>query len=382
MEQPCWQIGADRGFLITPNPITTLRGVDTPLSTDITDHIEFLGDQVPILLDNGAYRATFDAMPVYDMRLLHHIDGQSGIIEHLMMRYGYFANGYIYADPHNPANRLPKSIAVPLVQLGQMVNRPPVLTYAMYVLANWRLQDPQGVITADNADIIQRYCGGDDEHWFILIHMNIEADAAGALTGLQSASESAKHDDLTGVINGLSQIPDSITAMMNTFNRMTEHCDPDVYYHHIRPYLFGLTNVIYEGVDEFAGKPQSYRGNSGAQSSIIPALVAGLGLQHEQSAMTAHLKIMHDYMPKPHRDFITRMEQDNIRPFVMRHRTHLELRDAYNGALLNLLQFRRLHLHFANTYVAQRGTNPIGTGGTTFMDWLKQLADETEKQFA
>ncbi len=382
MEQPCWQIGADRGFLITPNPITTLRGVDTPLDTDITDHIESLGDQVPILLENGAYRATFDAMPVYDMRPLRQLDGQSVIIEHLMMRYGYFANGYIYADPANPANRLPKSIAMPLVQLSQMVNRPPILTYASYVLANWRLQDPQGAITVDNADIIQRYCGGNDERWFILIHVNIEANAAGALTGLQHATESAKNDDLTGVINGLRQIPDSITAMMNTFNRMTEHCDPDVYYHHIRPYLFGLTNVIYEGVDEFTGKPQSYRGNSGAQSSIIPALVAGLGLQHEQSAMTTHLKIMHDYMPKPHRDFITRMERDNIRAFVLAHRQNGDLRDSYNLALSHLLQFRRLHLHFANTYVAQRGTNPIGTGGTTFMDWLKQLADETERQFA
>jgi hypothetical protein len=35
----------------------------------------------------------------------------------------------------------------------------------------------------------------------------------------------------------------------------------------------------------------------------------------------------------------------------------------------------------AHAYVAQKVSNPIGTGGTEFMRWLKQLRDETEKQY-
>ncbi len=380
MQQSCWQIWSDRGFLHHPNPLHTLRGLDVPLSTEITEHIETLGAELSTRLYDGSLRPTFEQLPVYDMNPLRQLDGQFHIIEYMMMRYGYFANAYVYADPQNPAQKLPSSIAIPLVQLSHMVERPPILTYASYILSNWRLKDPNGDICIDNANVIQSYCGGKDEAGFILIHMTMEAQAAPALTGIKQACESAQMGDISAVVEGLAQIPESIQAMMNTFSRMTEVCDTDVYYHEIRPYLFGLNGIIYEGVDEFGGIPQNFRGQSGAQSSIIPALVAGLGLEHEQSAMTHHLTVMRDYMPKPHRDFIAQMTRQQVRPFAMKNRQNSALRDAYNTALAYLLKFRQLHLHFASAYVAQKVANPIGTGGTNFMAWLKQLADETQAQ--
>ena len=64
-------------------------------------------------------------------------------------------------------------------------------------------------------------------------------------------------------------------------NRMPEKCDPFIYYNRVRPYIFGWKNnpatpqgVIYEEVDEYNGKPQLFRGETGAQSSIVPALDA------------------------------------------------------------------------------------------------------------
>jgi hypothetical protein len=56
------------------------------------------------------------------------------------------------------------------------------------------------------------------------------------------------------------------------------------------------------------------------------------------------------------------------------------VKDAYNACLRNMLAFRKLHYSFATIYIAEKVENPLGTGGTVFMDWLNQLVDETEAQ--
>jgi indoleamine 2,3-dioxygenase len=45
-----------------------------------------------------------------------------------------------------------------------------------------------------------------------------------------------------------------------------------------------------------------------------------------------------------------------------------------------MTEFRSLHYHFATEYIFRKVSNPVGTGGTVFMDWLKQLIGETEQQ--
>ena len=51
---------------------------------------------------------------------------------------------------------------------------------------------------------------------------------------------------------------------------MPEKCDPYVYYHRVRPYIFGTKDnpdlkkgLIYE--NQFDNKPQFFRGETGAQ---------------------------------------------------------------------------------------------------------------------
>jgi indoleamine 2,3-dioxygenase len=199
------------------------------------------------------------------------------------------------------------------------------------------------------------------------------------LQGVQAARQAALTGDAAAVEQGLEAISASLSAMLTTFDRMPEGCNSDVYYFRVRPYIFGFNDVIYEGVDAFGGQPQSFRGQTGAQSSIIPALVAGLGLKHEQSALTQHLDVMKAYMPKPHREFIAEMGTAGIRDFILRTESKT-LAEAYNTCLRQVLAFRRLHLHYATTYIAQKVKNPLGTGGTVFMDWLDRLATETEAQ--
>jgi len=167
--------------------------------------------------------------------------------------------------------------------------------------------------------------------------------------------------------------------MIATFKRITEQCRPEYYFHTLRPYLFGFTNVVYEGVDAFGGAPQTFAGETGAQSSAIPAIRALLGIEHNEGGLTTYLTEMVDHMPIPHREFLASIDSDAIRSYVITQGKP-ELSSAYNACLNGVLEFRSLHLNMARSYIASRMENPTGTGGTDFMHWLTLLRDETAEQ--
>lgn len=373
--QPCWQVGADRGLLITPDPVVA--------PPSIPDDILQIAAVLPQLLENGTIRQHLNELPFCNINAILEMDGDFRTVERLMQIYAYFASAYIFAegDPANAGHYLPMNIAVPLVKLSRIVHRPPILSYSGYVLNNWRRISATGPIALANLATIQRFRAGRDEEWFVLVHVDIEARAAGALLGIQQAAEAAYQHDVQAMEDALTAVHHSVEAMIHTFHRMPERCNSDIYYWKVRPYIFSFNDVIYEGVDEFGGKPQSFRGQTGAQSSIIPVLVAGLGLHHEQSGLTQHLEVMRDYMPQPHRELITKFrgEPSPLRRY-MTNGAQSTAREAYNACLRSVLEFRRLHYHYANTYIAQKVASPVGTGGTIFMDWLAQLANETEAQ--
>ena len=81
----------------------------------------------------------------------------------------------------------------------------------------------------------------------------------------------------------LKKIKKSLKNVNTIFSKMPEKCDPYVYYHRVRPYIFGTKDnpdlkkgLIYE--NQFDNKPQFFRGETGAQSSIIPFLDGALGI--------------------------------------------------------------------------------------------------------
>ena len=75
-----------------------------------------------------------------------------------------------------PESTLPTNIAVPLCDVAcRLLNRPPILSYDGYALYNWKRFDPTGPIALGNIDTIQNFVHMYDEHWFILVHVEIEA---------------------------------------------------------------------------------------------------------------------------------------------------------------------------------------------------------------
>lgn len=369
----CWDITPERGFLLNPAPLTSLTAIESPLSVDTFEQVESLADDLPRLLHNGRLRAVLDDIPLFDYAALEY-DTDCRVIERLFMLYGYFASAYVYAND-DPVQRIPTSVAVPLVQLSHLARRPPILTYSTMVLGNWRLQDSDGKMTIDNLETLQTFLDVPDEHWFILVHVAIEARAIKILNGVHAAQDAIANEDDQALHGALRDIKQGLIDITTTFHNMEKGCDPDIYYQQVRPYMFGFNDVVYEGVKEYKNQPMTIRGGSGAQSSIVPALVNALGIEHQQSELTRHLDDMLDYMPIAHRQYIGKMRQSPIRSYVQ---SHPVFTDAYNHCLRQLMTFRRAHFYYARTYIFQKSTNPVGTGGTLFMDFLSKLVAETE----
>jgi len=310
--------------------------------------------------------------------------------ERAMTMLSFMANLYVFAPDHPLVTRIPKQLAVAWYEVATHLGRPPMLTYASQTLHNWRRIDPQGPITVGNLAMIQNFLGGMDEEWFVTVHVNIEAEAGRGLSVLLPAQEAVIQEDTRALEGYLLDLAVTLRAMDTILQRMPERCDPNIYYHRVRPYMFGWKNnpnipngMLYEGVEAYGGRPQEFRGETGAQSSVIYAFDAALGIEHEFDEMRAYLTEMRDYMPAHDRAFIETIERGaSVREYIVRHRSAApSLRDAYNESVRTLYQFRRLHLEYAATYILKPAgaekTAAVGTGGTPFTLYLKKHIDET-----
>lgn len=372
----CWKVTPEYGFLIHPDPIRDLRPYDTALNSNWIAHLESLAFDLPDLIANGQLWPLLDALPVYDFAPLAQAGCDPRITERLHMLYTMFANAYIHLA-NSPLDRIPAGLAVPLVQISDLLGRPPIMSYTANVLNNWRRLDEAGDLSLENLDIIQTFTHLYDERWFFMVHAAIEARAGRLLKAIVDAISAVTREDVQTVLDCLREVRIGLVDVVKIFHRMPEHCDPDIYYQHVRRPLFGLNRVIFEGVTKFEGKPQSYMGGSGAQSSIIPAVIAALGIKHQASQLMHYLAAIRSYMPQEHQQFIASITTDSLRDFC---KTNLLLQDAYNHCLHQMMTFRRAHFYYARTYIFEKSTEPVGTGGTAFMDFLNLLIRETEAQ--
>jgi indoleamine 2,3-dioxygenase len=147
--------------------------------------------------------------------------------------------------------------------------------------------------------------------------------------------------------------------------------DPALYYRTFRPYIRFFENVSYEGVPPGTGTlSMNFRGETGAQSSIMPTLVAFMKIPHKPSMLTNHLSDMRNYMPVEHRTLIDRVE-------AMPAIRGLASKEPFNAILEAIAEFRSTHYGWAQEYINRWTTDPRGTGGTPYMQWLDQLIQET-----
>jgi len=384
-------ISPERGFLPS-DPHETLP--DSPT-------LNHLGNELPKLLSARQVRRFIDERSSFLESVPS--DWREEEYRAAMRILSFAGHAYVWETPGQPAVTLPSQLARPWHEIAQKLGRPPVLSYASYALDNWRRLDGTKPIQLDNIVLLQNFLGGLDEEWFVVVHIQIEQQAGPGLNGLVRAINAASKGKDEEVLLGLQDLASAQTAMRDTLLRMKERCDPYVYYTRVRPYIHGWKNspslpdgLIYDKVEAYAQRPQLFRGETGAQSSIVPCLDAGLGIHHAPDPLTVYLQEMREYMPPTHRAFLQALEirtDDQGRALLSgyvhdRKQRHPELWSAYCACVDLLAQFREIHIGYADSYIHRQhqtsATNPtaVGTGGTPFMTYLQKHLDETRQAIA
>ncbi|MDC0962427.1 tryptophan 2,3-dioxygenase [Gammaproteobacteria bacterium] len=309
-----------------------------------------------------------------------------------MSHLSFIAHAYIWGAK-NPSKVLPEVIARPWVQLSNILGRPPILSYASYCLDNWYRINPKENISLENVGLLNNFLGGVDEDWFVTIHVCIEDAANDAIQSANTISKLNEINSIKDFSDNLKKIISSLRKVNSIFSRMPEKCDPYIYYHRVRPFIFGTKDnpdlkkgLIYE--NQYSNKPQYFRGETGAQSSIMPFLDGALGIHHTQDHLRHYLNEMREYMPPEHRKAIELVEKRSKAKHLISKSK--QLTSEYNKCLEEIRIFRAQHLEFAATYIHKQsqiknpfgrgGSTITGTGGTPFMKYLKKHRDETQKQ--
>ncbi|MBH10512.1 MAG: hypothetical protein CMG74_09235 [Candidatus Marinimicrobia bacterium] len=355
-----------RGFLPYPDPILEL-----PPTYSAWDE---LNKHMPELLQKDDFKYALKNIPQLD---------SSGIkngpeLDRSMRQLSMFANAYVNWGKE-PVKSIPKNLAIPLWEIAHRSGRPPITSHASVVLSNWRKIDPDGPIIPENLKTLQNFLGGVDEDWFYLATVGVESVGGLALAKLFSCIYSVQHN-----VNLLVKELYDLSLLINDINKALEkmytNCRPEVFYNQVRPFLRGWpdSGIIYKGVKD--DDPKVFIGGSAAQSSLLQALDAGLGIFHPSNDSGPFLMQMRKYMPVNHRKVISLLESEYILSNYIKNSSNIDLDKAYDKCVSCLEKFRKKHLKMAIHYISDQ-ENKIdegeGTGGTKFITFLNTTKDET-----
>jgi indoleamine 2,3-dioxygenase len=354
-------VARQRGFLPAADP-----AVEFPAGWELAE-LDEIGRNLPNLLEDAGFRAYARGLTIPPWPKGAITDELLPLARLYYVRLGFLASGYVNQVGQPPIDLLPRNIAVRLCEACRMLKRPPILSYDGYALYNWKRLDPAGPIALGNIDTHQNFVHLYDEHWFILVHVEIEALAGAILESIGRIKGALREHDENRLNSALAVVAATVWKQVEVIRRIPERMDSNLYYKTFRPYIRFFENVVYEGVDE---RPLNFRGETGAQSSIMPTLVALMKIPHRQSVLTNHLADMRRFMPAEHRAVIEDTEAlPPIKP--------LADKTIFNDVLEAMATFREIHFGWAQEYINRHVSDPRGTGGTPYMQWLKQLIDET-----
>src|SRR5256714_14166428 len=169
-----FDISPERGFLPRHDPLTTLPHRWPAFLND-------LAQALPKLLAARQLRAYVDALRETWSTSL--VNGDRDDLRCAARILSFAGHGYVWEDPHRPADRIPVSLAAPWHQVMKKLGRPPVLSYASYALDNWGRLDPTRPIELGNITLLQNFLGGLDEERFVPAHGEIKSQAGKTVAG-------------------------------------------------------------------------------------------------------------------------------------------------------------------------------------------------------
>ena len=307
----------------------------------------------------------------------------------LVLLSGIF-QGYMWQDGEmGLPEKMPAILCVPFNNVSRKIGTPLVVTYASVVLYNCHLRDPKKGMTMENLQAIVNHTGTDDESWFFMIHIVIELEAVPAIEAIWNGLSAVQQENKDMVVDCLAKIGSALSMMEQFLTRTAEKCDPKVFYVKIRPFVTGTKGIdalpngmIYEEVygEEM---PQRFSGASAAESTPLKALDIFLGIEHN-AKNKEFLESMKQYMPVKHREFLDYLSiNPSVRQYVV-DSNDKDIIQQFNSTIDAFVSFRSQHITIVTRFIVNQMPHTVneslkdrGTGGTSFMDFLKSVRDDT-----
>ncbi|KAK2787465.1 hypothetical protein FQN52_007183 [Onygenales sp. PD_12] len=282
---------------------------------------------------------------------------------------------------------LPRSIARPLYRCAELVARldiPPFMSYAAsYALYNYTLDNPSQGLEYSNMRLVRAFEKGlnpkSSEAGFILTHVDMVKESgalvSGAIRILDTLEKGQGARDRQEVNDGFREILRGMERVENCMEDMWKNSKPTDYLS-FRVFIFGITSqsmfpngVVYEGVND--DQPLHFRGESGANDSMIPLLDHLLQIPMPSTPLTKILHEFRSYRPRPQREFLSHVaakaEEVGVQDFSVQDPETVLL---YLKVLDHVRSFRWRHWLLTREYIIKRTPHPTATGGSPIITWL------------
>ncbi|KAI0428015.1 Indoleamine 2,3-dioxygenase [Xylaria sp. FL1042] len=407
---------SENGFLPVKQPLERLP--DT-----YYQQWEQIMDELPILLKTKAIRKRVDDLEILTtVGLNTEREWQRAYVILCFLAHGYIWGGDV------PSDVIPPAITVPFLQVSNQLGLPPVATYAALNLWNFT-STGSDFADLDSLKALHTFTGTEDESWFYVLSIAVEARGASIIAQMLQATDAIKDKGYETVTHALNNMVICIRELTQLLDRMSEKCDPMVFYHQIRPFLAGtknmgaagLPNGVFYDEGDGIGHWKQLRGGSNGQSSLIQFFDLILGIDHTSagnhpkrgsnptksasSELSFHEEVRL-YMPGPHREFLASVSRlDKIKDFVYaapKSSAQRQLRQSYQDATEAFGDFRQAHMQMVTRYIIIPSRKPrpssssgmnlataslrsnramtkglTGTGGTDLIPFLRTTRDDT-----
>ncbi|KAM7194777.1 indoleamine 2,3-dioxygenase [Naviculisporaceae sp. PSN 640] len=392
MSLPAFMVSTNRGFLPRMDPIASLPQEFSMLESILQDMPVKKADGEPGLLAKGELGDFVDKnLP----DLTEHVDTYK---DNLPLMNALFIKGELYGLGRQV---LPANIARPIARCAELCDFKPFMEYAgSYALFNYKLLNPTKDLEYSNLGLIRAFehglHTGSSEAGFVLVHVDMVKNSGPLVKGTVGALDACQHQQTTSPTNtaranlnaSLSTVLSSLIEINSSMEKMWGRSKPGEYTS-FRTFIFGITSqsmfpngVVYQGVGD-DGEPKSFRGESGANDSMIPLMDNLLQIPMPDTPLTKILEDFRSYRPSNHRQFLAwvrgRSEALSLKEWALSSSSGadeeeeeevLESRRLWLKILNQVRDFRWRHWCFAREYIIKKTSHPTATGGSPIVTWL------------
>jgi indoleamine 2,3-dioxygenase len=378
-----FNVNNNYGFLPTKDPLKELPNKYYELQQLINDlHVFQKNNTKGILGVPDMIEERVSLIPNYIETIKEETD--VFILQALYRAYTFVTSGYTlelsYQEFVKNGNygkarqNLPVNISEPLVEVSNKLNVYPWLDYHYsYSIGNYVKKDPNGTLDWKNLDMACKFTGGSDEVGFIMLHVYINELSPQLVSSVMNYGKDHLTKELELCGKTMEQINDRRKEMWTA-----SRCE---HYNDFRVFIMGIkgnNSIFGDGLvysNCFDNTPQQFRGQTGAQDSIIPMMDIFTGVvdYYPDNKLTEYLLDLRTYRPVCIQNFFKDLRDyyssNSIYSYLCKTKNYIGL--VYLLKIVDeIYLFRNGHWQFVQKYIMSNTKYAFATGGTPITTWL------------